>query len=170
MGGRDRWRLTETLLPLPRGGLPPHGAGAGRLVRVTVQHPGRALFSGRHALAGRGLTFPVLAELTGEALVEGDQLRLAVYAPAASVLVVAALSGIFLLGGLQVFLARPGLGTVLGGGALVAVGAWLLSQIRQAGRDVAADAAQVLQEMSRAQRPGAESTRGTPSGEACGES
>lgn len=145
---RDRWQLTDALLPFAGRRLPAGLEGTGRLVRVRVQTPDRAVFSARHDLSGASLGIPVLADFAGEAAVERDGLRVIVSASALSVIVVGALAGVFLLGGLRVFLARPGLGTALLGAALVAAGSWLLRQIPRAGRDVASDAARVLEMMT----------------------
>jgi len=127
--------------------------GTGRLVRVSVHSATRAVFSGRHVLAGSGLALPALAELTGEARVEEEGLRVVVYTSALSVLVVGALSAVFLFSGLHVFFSRPGLGTGIAGGLLLAVGSWLLQQIPRTGREVAADVARVLEAMARTRRP-----------------
>jgi len=149
---RDRWRLTETVRPFPATRLPRGEEGTGRLVRVQVQSGTGAVFSARHTLVGAGLALPVLADFSGEASLERDRIRITVSASAANVLVVGALSGVFLLGGLQLFLGQPGLGTALAGGVPIALASWLLRQIPKAGREVAADVAQVLETMTRGRR------------------
>lgn len=141
---RDRWRITDVVLSFPAGRLTPGEQHTGRLVRVRVESPVKAVFSARPELAGSSLGLPALAHLAGEAEVRSDGLRVTVSAPALSVLVVGALAGVFVLGGLELFLSHPRLGTAMAGGALALVGSWLLRQVPKAGREVAADAARAL--------------------------
>jgi len=136
------WLLSETWLPFAEGDFPVGSEGAGRLVRVTVKSASRASFAERRGLFSH-------TKLAGEILLEGEQIRVTVFASAFSVLAVGGTASIVALGGLRLFLSHPSLGTALFGGLYVAGAAWLAGQISKAGRDVAADAARILGAMAR---------------------
>jgi hypothetical protein len=136
------WLLAETWLPFAEGDFPVGSEATGRLVRVTVKSASRASFAERRGLLSH-------TKLAGEILLEGDQIRVTVFASAFSVLTVGGTAGIVALGGLRLFLGHPSLGTALFGGLYVAGAAWLAGQISKAGREIAADAAHILGVMAR---------------------
>jgi hypothetical protein len=143
------WLLADTLIPFAEGGFPEGLEGTGRLVRVTVESVSRASFAERHALVGAELGLFSHTALAGEIRLEGDQVRVTVYASAFSILAVGGTAGILILGGLHLFLGRPSVGTALFGALYAAGGAWLARQISKAGCEVAADAAHILGVMAR---------------------
>jgi hypothetical protein len=146
---RDGWCLADTRLPFSEDSFPVGLQGTGRLVTVTVVGRSRARFAERHNLIGANLGLLSHTRLSGEVRLEAGFVRVTVYASAPSILLVGGIAGVFILGGLHLFLSSPSLGTALAGAACVGAGSWLALQISRAGHEVAADAAHILGLMAR---------------------
>lgn len=148
---RGRWQLADTWIPFAAEQLPVGGEGTGRLVTVRVQSPSRAYLSDRGTLVSR-VPMPIaLTNLAGVVHLRAGYVRVTVYGSVAAVLSVGAMASIFIVGGAQFFLSVPTLGTAVVGLGLMAAGGWLLKQLPGVGREVADDAARVLELMIRAE-------------------